>query len=214
MRTQPLPDLAGIASANKTPKTLDDYGFRDSSGSLAIFTAIRCVLSQLMRELSSGAASSGFLTPPLHATGPLMPIPNCRSRSPTFRSGGRFREPSCSVNDVVGDRPASFDVVLCQTFGYPAQRARPGAHRLRRQGEPCVPRRKRIKHQRESNRIIHQARVSLSSVWNWVWNERPNWRPLGQQSLLPFVLAAFSHSNGPFQLLDGPGRGVRSRQRL
>jgi hypothetical protein len=42
---QSVPDLAGSASANKAPKALNDYGFRNSSGSLAIFTAIRRALN-------------------------------------------------------------------------------------------------------------------------------------------------------------------------
>ena len=39
--TQSVPGPATITSANKAPKALNDYGFPNSSGSLAIFAAIR-----------------------------------------------------------------------------------------------------------------------------------------------------------------------------
>lgn len=38
---QSIPVLAGITSANKVPKALNDYDFRRSSGSFAIFAAPR-----------------------------------------------------------------------------------------------------------------------------------------------------------------------------
>jgi hypothetical protein len=85
---------------------------------------------------------------------------------------------------IFNDHSISFGVGFCATLGYPAQHTGPGMRRLRRECEPCVPRFKRIVHQRESKRIIHQARVSLSSVFGI-----PRLPPygLGQQSVLPFV---------------------------
>jgi hypothetical protein len=107
-------------------------------------------LQLALMRLSSGAALADFLTPPLRATGAPVRIPNCRGSNPAFRLASRFREPSFSVNNVVGGPSDSFGVVLCQTFGYPAQRAQPDARRLRPIGEPKIP---GIVHQRVSVRL-------------------------------------------------------------
>src|SRR5689334_3232581 len=110
----------------RSQKIASTLGCRPGPGA-AICGAPIQLTRRSRRELSSGAALSDFLTPPLDATGPPTPIPNCRGRSPALRSAGRSCEPSFSVNNVVGGRSVSFGVVLCQTCGYPPQCARPDA---------------------------------------------------------------------------------------